>query len=657
MGKLFGQSNPSGSGSPPPTMTGHPLPTCGGCRRGCCHGHGGYNYGSNSGDFSGNNMGSNGMTCGRVNPAKLYSDTYGYLNQNMMQPAVQEAYNDLKTITPENTIMNNPLGQEMGLSPQSQATGKGMPSNQMNQGMTGGQMGMNSNMSGQMGMNPNMTGQMGMNPNMSGQTGMNPNMAGQTGMNPNMSARMGMQGDTMAQSMMPGQAGQGMAQGHMSGGMSANQAGMGPDIVNMMMKSSGNAKPMTPVGGQLTEPMIIDAPNSPHGKVGLQPFPIPQNQYNVNNLTTNPNNQMMPTNQNKPNFVSNVQNQNAVGQMSAHNRQSTPGTMFNDMFPGVMKKFDDLGFDPMAIAIQMNPDNAKRTAMETMQKVLYNNDVGRGPAPGQVPPSSAGDSAITPTPNSGASPTPASGQPMNANNTEQEANKGFIATPNPNAAKPFDGTNAQIYAAHTGAPNYVQPTTQNSPGQVVDDNVNTAKAEPIFPVDTSKGIPTPISRPNYQYNTLGQPVELLPAELYHLPEETLPQTLSPKPISMKDLLSQNKVNPYSNVKSTISKTLVNKTASRTQLQHLYNQYRGSQSYTQQNIQPPMQKTTHSEGRLNEPQLLGNQKLSPIEKVGGDTIANNLVETKPANVTKEVTGDISRAQKIPENAAPVIPSVS
>ncbi|XP_037293161.1 uncharacterized protein LOC119188952 [Manduca sexta] len=114
MGKLF---NNSGQGS---TCGGNQMGNYSGYRHGCCHGHGcGHNHGNSYNSPCGGEpytaMNSNPMAMGRCNPPKLYADTYNYLNQNLMQPVVKDVYNDLKNLTPANTIANNPMAGQMGL--------------------------------------------------------------------------------------------------------------------------------------------------------------------------------------------------------------------------------------------------------------------------------------------------------------------------------------------------------------------------------------------------------------------------------------------------------------------------------------------------------------------------------------------------------------
>ncbi|KAM3957950.1 uncharacterized protein ACR2FA_008094 [Aphomia sociella] len=743
MGKLFSNS---GQGS----SMGAPLPTCGGCRRGCCHGHG-FQHGSApcAGEPCSNmnpmNNPVNRSCMGHCNPPKLYGDTYNYLNENLMQPTIKDVYNDLKTITPANTVMNNPMASQMGIS----QGNTGMPTQNNMAGM---------NQSSMPGEADNTMQSMGAMP-------------------PGYSLHMGhthnsqQMNSNIQNNLQTGQTNPSM--GQMSRPM-CQTGGMGAQIVNMMM---GNAGPKGGVSGQgapLTEPMLIDAPQSPHGKVGVAPLSSPQqgaqntgmgmtnmnygqqsclhpqnpvtqysaqqNTYTGNNGEVNSVIDNMTRNNMTPgshamgqsNNIQPLKSNPAALQMpNQRYGQHSPGmTKFNEMFPGIMQA-GDLGFDPMAIAIQMNPANQQKTAMDTMQKMMSGNGINKVM-------DTSGNSVMQPVVNeaNAASIGIAQGNAPNLLQNQQSsfANNQIPNQTNPsqhipsaghinqplqqqlnisNNVTPTDQIQQQVYSAHTGAPmmNQQQISSQHaqqyqlSPQypqqqqyqQIVDPNngaaVNTSNypvrsetsrdpnaqsipsaqsalsssiplnemiKEPIFPVDISRN-QSMHTKPQkyYQYNTLGQPVEMLSAKMYHPPEPTLPQTLSPQPIPMK---LRNDPMKYSNVKNTVSKTSITgnralgKTASRSQLQNIYNQYKGSQSYTQQNIKPVPHGhgATYSEGNVTYRDVNPRQQV-PVEKFGGDTVANNAMINKnmPAktNQLMEQIGDVPNTNKPQGETAP------
>ncbi|XP_028166235.1 transcription factor SPT20 homolog [Ostrinia furnacalis] len=741
MGKLFSNQNQNQGAS-----MGSPMQSYGGCRRGCCHGHG-YNMGTPcAGEPYSMNHSMNRPCMGHCNPPKLYADTYNYLNNNLMQPVVKEVYDDLKSINPGNAVMNSPLANQMGLS----------------QGSSGATM--QGDVSG-------------------GFTGAH-NMPGMGNTNPNTMA--------MEQSRQP---------------MNA-MGGMGPQIMNMIM-GDGSSKPSNAQGmqgGQLKGPTVIDAPQSPHGQVGITPIntSLETHQFRGNlgnsfnqqgnngaGYGQNPTTQYMTQLPNQGNPMMGNMGQNATPQGSSQMGmvsgspqmgtanpgaqqiapaagqygQHTQGVMkFNEMFPGVMQG-GDLGFDPMAIAIQMNPANQQKAAMDTMQKMMTSGPMSRAMDPSVMKP--VMDATKTAVQNINPSNTVPvdqnqqnvsyvnqtggqqilSGQQNNINplqNTNQQfvpgnqqainQNTGIVSQPLQQQQQqqlPYQQQQEQVYTAVTGAvppnqqqlqqqqlqgyqqqlnPNqqYQQPQTQ----YITDPNTGAAMTpptmpggynegmtdpngqmqpsppeqadpqgavppqpmykDPIFPADTSRNRPFIYSKPvkHLDYNTLGQPIEMLPAKMFHPPEPGLPQTLSPQPATKL----RNDYMRYSNVKSTISKTSlmgnkpVGRTPSRSQLQHIYNQYKGSQSFTQQNVRPPVQGGrppvqggTFSEGKLNIPPTNNNPPQPVVvEKVGGDTAANNQlashqITNKAQPMGYNNMGDVPVPTNKPQGDAPIKPS--
>lgn len=710
MGKLFSNQGqyPSQGGQGGAAM-GSQLPTCGGCRRGCCHGHGygGHGGGGYSAPCAGEpynmngSLGNMGMAC---NPPKLYAETYNYLNSNLMQPIVNEVYQDLKSLNPANSVVNNPMASQMGLQQQ----GGGMPGNM---GMTQNQI-PGSAMSGGM-QDPNINQQM--NYQQMGNQQMGNQQMGDQQMG---SQQMGNQ--------------------QMSNQPMSQMGGMGPNILNMM---NGDSK-MSGKVGQLSTPMSNGAHQGQvsggtgHGQYNAEMNNSAatyggqqvQNQYmQQQNMRSamNPNTQNamsgnMQQNLGHPGASYKVNYSNPAAQQMSSNRgkqnygQHTPGvTKFNEVFPGVMGGMGgDLGFDPMSIAIQMNPANQQQAAMDQMQKLMNGTPMERAIDPSTsartMQPAIAGANAaaaainkpigsqqnIPPPSNQLPIPVQSGATPQNLQQsyTNIAANQPYQAQQQVYGQVPSQQQQQQVYTALTGAPtmNQSQPPQQyqqqppqqyqQQPPQQYQQNVDpnaqqyhqqqqnvnpnapnlpnmqdeiysdpnaalnqqppqgysappTAAPEqqmikePIFPVDISKNQPPPHMKyqRRYEYNTLGQPVEMLPAKLYHqAPETNMQQTLSPQPITK----IRNDQSRFL-VKNTVSKTSlmgnrpVGRTPSKGQLQQIYNQYKGSHSYTQQNIRSPAQGATFSEGKINVALANANQhRHVPVERVGGDTVANN-----------------------------------
>lgn len=679
MGKLFNANQGNSNAMSNPNSMGGPGKE--GCMHSCCHSQGfgchGYNAPGAGEPFSGPPR----HCMGSCNPPKLYADTYNYLNHNLMQPVMKEVYDDLRSITPANTIMNSPMAAKMGLT--------GNDPNFGGTAATGGNMG---NMAVH---NPGLGNQ---NANMNRSPNVHFGNTNMDNQNPN-SMHMGNQ-------QQMGQMGQTMGQGHM-GQMSG---GMGSQIVNMMKSDPGRTANMNE---RAPGNSMGNAPQSPEmgsnmaggqgqymvGNMSAQnpgqytsgsmeqgnavPMQTPTTQYmsqqnmyagvNAQNGQMNPMtpnmNQMNPgsqgmTNANASPGYQQMNNRNAYGEHSAGIAK------FNEMFPGVMQ--GDLGFDPMAIAIQMNPANQQRAAMNTMQKVLNGEPLNRPTASAMQPVINATNTAAASIAQPNQPPAShVSGQNIVPPPVQQQQLLGAnaVATPVQSNQVPQQ----QVYTALTGAPNISQQQVpqqqyqgQYDQQQGLNPNAVTAARgslptvyegsgnpnarqegyppsnlggstnaqqmimEPILPADTSKNMPPMQANMKqqryYHYNTLGQPIEMLPAQNYNYPmDPNTQQTLGAGPAPSKYRIDATR---YSNVKNTVSKTSlmgnkpVGRTPSRSQLQHLYNQYKGSHSYTQQNIRPNEHGGSYSEGHLNIPQ--GNApRHVPVERVAGDTAANNI----------------------------------
>lgn len=297
--------------------------------------------------------------------------------------------------------------------------------------------------------------------------------------------------------------------------------------------------------------------------------------------------------------------------------QHTEGIQnLSEMFPGVIS--GNLGFNPMAIAVQMNPDNKKIAAIyqkNQMKKIMGGNNehLSHNLAGGNATTTNfaRGNAPITNQQNV-QSPNHQTlyGQPQNH---QYSGNMNATATPAyPNQQQVYyENIRAPQQPVYTGAPvsNQEQVPPQrkdqyqyqqhkmvdlsagaplicpamNQEALVVNiqqqGQGNTTKLapepqlmkkNPILPVDTSRQMVC-------EYNTLGQPVYFLPAITHSTTKTHQPQTLSPQAPSgkfPKDISNQH-------VKSIMSKTSL---------------------------------------MGNEPVGLVDQAI--VETVGGDTAANN-----------------------------------
>lgn len=718
MGKLFSDSGQANYN--PGQMTGH---------------HGGYNmphcgYGQHQGYNSpcaGEPFG--GRRCmGNCNSPKLYSDTYNYLNSNLMQPAVQEVYQDLKSINPDNTIMNSPMGPQMGLPSTNNSNQRNMGQNSMptvplgnpnthcghihgphlhfgnlamnNQNAQGmGQMGQgleHSNMGhgmGHMGHGMGHMGHgmyhmrqgeeqgmrdMGLEQGM-GHMGQEQGM-GHMGQEPGI-GHMGQEQGMSHMGQGINQLGQGM--GHMGQGMNQmgqemNQIGpgmgqmghvnremersggvigdMGQHIVKMMTGSNARPNKIPYIGNpqsnipsnmpQSTENSQEQYKSGPMQNIAgymQQGHPEMQTTHNMPQQNTFPGAvENAHSNQMHGNMNQMISGARPTGNMNAkhldnhaaYGQHSAGLSKFNEMFPGVMK--GDLGFDPMAIAIQMNPANQQRTAMDTMEKLMMNNSRGinkvmdsKGNASSHMQPvinAAQAASARINQPNQ-----PRIEETSQKNPDTQRDNNQIQQQVN---SQQNDQIPQRLYRPHqqqmidpnTGAiisnpplptvyegsedPNGKQqpPVSYTSPPVAPE-----MYKDPILPADTSRNLLHSHhfhhSKPPkyYEYNTIGQPVE----RQYHTADNP---------------------SKYSHVKQTVSKTAlvgnkpIGRTPSRSQQQVIYNQYKGSQSFTQQNIKPNARHFTHSDPRIAPAEYALE---APIEKYNGDSAANDAVT--PVNV--------------------------
>ncbi|CAB3230508.1 unnamed protein product [Arctia plantaginis] len=694
MGKLF--SNSGQANYNPGHMTGHNggynMPHCGYAQ----------NQGYNS-PCAGEPYG--GRRCmGYCNPPKLYSDTYNYLNRNLMQPVVQEVYQDLKSINPDNTIMNSPMAAQMGLPATNNSNQGNMGQNsmpavplgnpnthcghmhgphlhfgnvamdnpnahgmgQMGQGMEQGHMGHGMGHMGhgmdhmrqeeehgmrQMGQEQGM-GVIGQDQGMS-QMGQQQGM-GQIGQHQGMGQ--------MGQEQGMGHMGQGMNQmGHMGHGMGhmnheMDRSGgvmgdMGQHIMKMM--TSSNVRP-NKIPNVVTPQTNVPGNMPQSGDNGNMMSANNQGQYNsgqMQNITgyMQQGHPEMQTQQNTfPGAAENAQsnqmhgNMNPMisgsrptGNMNAKNLdnhgaygQHSPGiSKFNEMFPGIMK--GDLGFDPMAIAIQMNPANQQKTAMDTMEKLMMNNSRGlnkvmdsKGNASPLMQPVINAAHAASARINQPNQPRieetgqkiPESQRDNNLIQQNDQIPQRLYRPPQQQMIDPNTGAvinNPPLPTVYEGSedPNAKQqpPVSYTTPPTAPE-----MYKDPILPADTSRNLLHSHhfhhSKPPkyYEYNTIGQPVE-------------------------RQYQSADNPSKYSHVKQTVSKTAlvgnkpIGRIPSRTQQQVIYNQYKGSQSFTQQNIKPNARNVTHSDPRIALPEYA---LQAPIEKYNGDSAAND--EVTPVN---------------------------
>ncbi|XP_073961363.1 uncharacterized protein [Choristoneura fumiferana] len=646
MGKLF--SNPGQAQG---------MGASGGCRcqHSCCQNQGyGHHYSGASYPTHQQSMPCTpcmGINC---NPPKLYSETYSYLNQNLMQPVIREVYDDLKSISPENTIMNNPMGNQLGLA---QGTPK-TPVVRGNMGEIVGQTPIGDVMGGQ---NP-MQSMGGIPP----QNTMKPMaIGGQQQQN-----SMGGMGDEILKMMMSSNKSQPM---NMTGqsGQQSNQNG----VTNAQMGANqsqygSNMGGMVPVTSQYNSNYTNMGANQ--GKFNTGNMQPNQAQYNTNNMgMARSQNNSYPQMQNptaqynnmtQPNMhaggtsqvnampvMANNANPNAqVGNMNANSgMQQMPAPQrgnygqhsqgmakFNEMFPGVTQGMGgNLDFDPMSIAIQMNPANQKQATMNAIEKIMSSNSATNKPLNRnavEMQPVMNGINAV----NTNFTPTPSTpNNQMQLLPPNQAVNQQFVSSPATATSQMNQMQPQVVYTAGTDELANQEGLRQQKPvgiGEISQGgypNQLPARQEfikdPVYPVDTTK-FPSTMHGRKYEYNTLGQPVEPLPQRSYRRTEPSLPQTLSPQPVPSK---LRYPVQPKYVVKNTVSKTSlfgnnpVGKTPSRRQLQHVYNTYKGSVSSTKQNVRSPHQLSA-SDGRLRTNQHLSPVRQVPVERVGGDTIANN-----------------------------------
>ncbi|XP_063626157.1 uncharacterized protein LOC134797732 isoform X3 [Cydia splendana] len=648
MGKLFNQGQGQGQGQCMPSQG------YGGCccRRGYGHPCCGEPYTMGEGNMASPQMAnmnanSGGQSMAQGHPMMQHMQDYQMSGGHQMAGGYQMAGGHQMTSQQMAGGHQMAGGQQM-VSDQQMSGGQPMPGktqglanfNKMFPGITQGQ-------GGGLGFNP-MEIAMQMNPALAKQ---------QAGMN--------------AQSPMPGTGGE----------MNQSASGMQPG-----MNATNFAQGQAAQGYQAQS-------NIPNQAMSNQQYP------NVAAGAQQPQQVYAAQNQLPPNFPPQGMNQNAhMGRMNANQGgqrgsygQHTQGiTKFKEMFPGVMD--GDVNFDPMEIAIQMNPANKQAAAMSSMQKLMSAKPL--EPNSAVMKPVMAGMNAVNANlaPNQAAPGTPAqlqsdqatgqvppeqqqySGQPVTqqqyttnqvpANQQQYSTNQvppnqQYAANPasinQPNQLQPPQ----QVYTAHTDNQGYQQvpqqetqnyqgietpePMSQGYPNQAPGGRVY--EREPILPADNSR------------YNTLGQPVQLLPTKNYRVPETNLPQTLSPQKVSSRLRMNNG-------VKSTISKTSLyarqagQRTPSRAQLQQVYNQYKGSQSYTNQNIpnRDPRGQTT-SDGRLTGAPPMERSQI-PVERVGGDTIANNQAynETVKGHVVGQV-GDVSNKPAPGSSNVDLVPTKS
>ncbi|KAL4703037.1 hypothetical protein ACJJTC_009760 [Scirpophaga incertulas] len=609
MGKLFTNPNQGGQVG----TTGAAMPTYGGCNNGCFHGHrckhhsnfAGYgcNQGFTEAGESTYYMNRPNYINPHCNPPKLYADTYNYLNNNLVKPVAQEVYNELKSITPENTITNNALGAKMGLT------------------------------------------------------------NGDTSNSGSMNMRTPIRHDNLVPSMnnMP-------IQNSQPNGIIG---GMGPQIVNMMMGDSkkspvqGGKVPGSVVNTHLQENSNNPSNITPNSYVLQGNNGQPATNVSPVSFVQDPSSQYFPSGDkfsvNKNNLAT---PQKTFLTHNPYGQHSQAVMKFNEMFPSI----GDLGYDPMAIAIQMNPENKQKAVMDTMQKFLYNT-----PSKGRT------DSSLHANINKpvleeskaasvkAMQPDTAQYQQVNAvspgkemhqstiQNTKQE--QGYLSEHNLRHNPPDPSTlipqqqqqvclnpeityNQQQNQLVNKTPNYVNQDpysrdNNNTNGlitqyqQQIESPSNDNKTRPAKDVNKELILPSDnlgkqVSPKHYECNTLGQTIEKFPGYIYRTAQENLPQTLSPQPTP-----NVRNISRYSNVKFTESKTSLmgnnatRKTLSKKQLQHIYNQYKGSQSYTQQSLSPSAYGATVSDGKLNVDDANRNviSQKGRVEKFGGDVIAN------------------------------------
>lgn len=584
MSKLFSSPNQAG------------LPIYGGCGRNCCHNHScnhPYNFNTPYGSPSAGepypsiNTTKISYPCSTYcNPPKLYADTYNYLNQKLIQPVVKEVYDDLKSITPANTVMND----SMALGNQGSVMGQNNLGNSIQRYQT--PLG-----------STNHIGPMQMYYKSETQPTINQSTIGQT-------------------------------------------PGMGPEIVNMMMSRTDDASKVnglpqvdttSSMSGRLqnTERKMqhkngFQIPSTTPNYM-LQPQDIPQLQQNTVNNNIESNSNIMYHGK-SASFLNPVQT-TARSHHSQYGVHSQGVKKFNELFPGVTQGFGgDLGFDPMAIAINMNPANQQSVAMNNSYKLMGTTGINRSsescPRPALT---ETNASATTFDQNAQFTKSEVPHQAMTISNQFQAVQQ----QQSPEATLPHQQA---MYIA----PIIGQPEIQNRAMHIP--YTEDANSQQNNNEELNYNIPSQ----NSLVKELISPIDVSPNGKMNLTQTLTPQSAPPRLRAGQNTFS--KVKPTISKTSIIGNTTLGKTSSKNQLQALYNQYKDSNSYTQPNINQYAKNANHSDGKLNLTQQNHDHLLSPIEHTGGDDSNTVTQNNNKFEKIVEQAGDTAFAKSSGDNVA-------
>ncbi|GBP08916.1 hypothetical protein EVAR_78300_1 [Eumeta japonica] len=504
------------------------------------------------------------LNLGTMNPAKLYTETFNYLNKNLMQPTIKEVYDELKGINNMNTIMNNnPSHNQAGTRPSPAAALKE-------------QMLKDAQMNAQKTISPNMA------PNQIGIPDgkmIDGNINNMSDVNSN----VGVKGDAITNMT------------HVSNPAMIShtnmQGGMTTENVANPRKNSGMVPVTNPISTGFTPSNSIACNNGQYVPQRLESDLVQMT--NKKSCGWGP-----PQYDNNSAAIKSYPGQQVAPSQSQHMK-------FNQMFPG-LKGFGEnrLRYDPMAVAFQMNPANTEKLAVEPSTKYINNNNHRFNPGVVNIPDIQPDNSYQT-----------TNLIPGETTMNQELPNQDPVLTYNQQNVKSFFSNEPKSYMAEV--------------------DYNKLNRDTIQPIETT------MSNPNY--NTIGQPVTE-----YLTPESSIKQT-TPTPYTTRHYW--NDPSFYSSVKNTESKTSLmgtpgNAMGNRNQLNHLYNQYKGSQSYTHQAVKPPVSGSSMSVDHLNTANVRhGNVfQLTPIEKLGGDTVTCNALSfPKPEPVT--LGGDVVTTPKV------------
>ncbi|XP_041982294.1 uncharacterized protein LOC121735521 [Aricia agestis] len=520
------------------------------------HGYGHNSHGGNCGHSPGgaavqSSCGepcSNGQAhgnCTHHRPSNFGNATHNHFDPAVVQPIVKEVYDELKTMTPENTFVNSPIANQMGLP---------------------------------IAKDPHNF----------------PNQYNATNM------------PDMQKAMENAKAMQAMGNKFM------NTVNHDQNMANNTLE---NTQPISP---KLAPPPMYNVMQCQNCRATAAPV----QQIANNGLTQVPNN-VIPTNPQQM-----LQNHSPYGQ------HAQGMAKFQELFPGVMGN-GDLGFDPMAVAIKMNPNNQGAQIPVGQSLNNFNQANNAIPCAHLTAPSQQLNALHPNIPNISMPMANPSIAPLSATTADtpkvHNSNNGLY----PDEQQVYQITPRQQTTRSKPAPDLTppmhrpfHPATEKLMNEVLPGSVPTPKSgicehihspvPPVFKIQPQGQ--------KLEYNTLGQPVEILPAEIYHKPEESLPQTLSPQ----LNNLSSGHMNASMNKEYIVNNIASNKTPCL--------------------LANAMSYGTHSDGQLN--MNLPKNDNNFVESTVGDTAVNNHKSPRPqVDLHAGDKPDIAPSAGAPEKLSP------